>query len=240
MPINLSMSVKWFVQKSDAVEGPFSADEVKSRLNTGEFQLEHLVWGHGLDHWRPLQWWMESLPQLANAATTLEHVHEMWHYAYQGESHGPLPRADFLNKIKDVPNLGEIMVWTKGMKEWVPLFEFHDMLTEMGINRRQYPRADLAGKAVIKVDGITLIAQILTVSEGGFGLQLESGLNPGQVVTVELHSQSLSNTIHAKAECRYVSQGVAGMRFTQISVENKGAIIQFVRQSQTRFAIKAS
>ena len=41
-------------------------------------------------------------------------------------------------------------------------------------------------------------------------------------------------------ECRYISEGFAGIKFTNISMENKGAIIQFVKQGQSRFVLKAA
>ena len=46
--------------------------------------------------------------------------------------------------------------------------------------------------------------------------------------------------LHAKADVRYIHEGTAGFKFTHLSVETKGAIIQFIRQNQIRFAIKTA
>ena len=100
------------------------------------------------------------------------------------------------------------------MKEWVPLYEFHDLLTEVGMNKRQFPRAELSGKAVLENgNGTTLIAPLLSISEGGFGVALADGPVAGEVLTVELGKARRSgDPLHAKAELRYHGEGVMGIQ----------------------------
>ncbi len=233
------MVLNWFVQKNENVEGPISTDDVQTRLQTGQLSDKHMIWGRGLETWITLSHWQQELPHLATGGQ-VEVVQEMWHYASGGKSLGPFPKSLLVEELKNVENVGDVMIWTKGMKEWAPLFEFHDLLSAVGINKRQYPRADLTGRALIKTSGMTLIGKLLTLSEGGCGIAIEQGLVPGQAFTLEMQSPGFRDTLHAKAECRYVSEGIAGIRFTQISKETKSAIIQFVKQSQTRFVLKAA
>jgi hypothetical protein len=233
------MSLKWFVQKDDSVDGPLTTEDVQSRLADGHFTSMHMIWGKGLQAWIRLESWQQELPQLASGAPA-EITPELWHYAHNGKSHGPYPKNQLVEELKNAENLGEVMIWTKGMKEWAALFEFHDLLSAIGVNKRQFPRADVSGRAVIKTAESTLIGQLVTVSEGGCGIVVDQGLVPGQAFTLELQSPSFRDTIHAKAECRYVSEGLAGVRFTHLSSEAKGAIIQLVKQSQTRFVLKAA
>lgn len=232
------MSAKWFVQKEDLVDGPLTAEDVKARLAAGQFMAPHLIWGRGLDHWITLKAWNGD-PDLAIQSET-DSAPAVWHYANGGQSHGPLMRDELIHTLKDVESLGTVMLWTKGMKEWAPLFEFHDVLTEIGVNKRQFPRADLTGKAIMKGDGATLVAPLVSISEGGFGIQMDNGVVAGQVMSVELHSPAFREVLHAKAEMRYGGLGAIGMKFTYITPETKGAIIQFVRQSQVRFTLKAA
>ncbi len=233
------MSQKWFVQTPAQVEGPYSTDQVHAALKSGKLSVTHLIWGRGMDEWHKVDWWTKEVTRLTeNQAQTT--APEMWHYAYQNQSHGPMARATLIHELKETSAPGDVMVWTKGMNEWAPLYEFHDLLTEIGLSRRQFPRADLSGKAILKTNGSTLSAELMTISEGGFGVELDAGLVAGQVVTVELHSPAFREIVHARAECRYTSQGVVGLKFTHLSSEHKGAIIQYVRQSQTRFNLKAA
>ncbi|MGE0528846.1 MAG: PilZ domain-containing protein, partial [Bdellovibrionales bacterium] len=187
-----------------------------------------------------LQWWTRELPHLSSKFQSGPVSHEVWHYALHGKSHGPLTQEQLVSALRSLGSLGDVLLWTKGMKEWAPLFEFHDILSAVGVNKRQFPRAEVKGKALIKAGGATLVAPLTSISEGGFGIQLEAGLVPGELVTVEIQSPSFREPLQAKAECRYLNNGVVGMKFTKISLENKGAIVQFVRQNQTRFVLKAA
>lgn len=235
------MGLKWFVQKDEVVDGPVTTEDVQARLQAGQLSSHHMIWGKGLESWKRLEWWMHELPRLATS-THIELTPEMWHYALMGKSFGPFVKDAMIHELKACENLGEVMVWTKGMKEWAPLFEFHELLTAIGVNKRQFPRAELSGKCIIKTVESTLVGQLVSISEGGCGVHLQGGLVAGQIVTLELQSESFRDTLHAKAEVRYVSGGIVGLRFSNVSMETKGAIVQYVRlsQTQTRFVLKSA
>jgi hypothetical protein len=232
------MAWKWFVQKDDFIDGPFTTEEVQHRLSVGQLGKQHLIWAAGLDHWQNLQSWLQNLPTLG-MDSNIQPIMEAWHFAVNGQSKGPMTRSELVNQVKDL-GVGDVMVWTKGMKEWAPLYEFHDLLTEIGLNKRQFPRADLDGKAIIKGNGSTLIAPLLSISEGGFGVALENGVVQGENMNVEIQSPVFRESLHCKAEVRYVANHVVGFKFTAINVETKGAVIQFIKQSQNRFTIRAA
>ena len=44
----------WFYEKNGAQEGPVEAEEIRSRLNSGEFSVSTLIWREGLEEWMPL------------------------------------------------------------------------------------------------------------------------------------------------------------------------------------------
>lgn len=234
------MSAKWFISQNENVTGPYTTDEVKAKVQGTDVAPSDLIWGRGLSSWQSLRGWQTELPNMSAETVVIEPVAEAWHYALAGKSYGPYNRASLVDELKHVHQLGEVMLWTKGMKEWAHLFEFHDILTEIGVNKRQFPRADIEGKCVIKTDSQTLIAPVLTISEGGMGISLEAGLVPGQSCSVEIQSPSFRQEITAKADVRYASNGVVGLKFTNINSEAKGSIIQLVRQTTTRFVLKAA
>lgn len=240
------MAAKWFVSKSENVTGPYSSEQLQTHLSSATFSANDMVWGRGLEGWRTLNWWRNELPQLTSAnlgqdaSPNLPDVEEAWHYALSGKSYGPYLRLELIDHLKHVSDIAEVMLWTKGMKEWAPVFEFHDILSKVGVNKRIFPRAELKGKAIVKVDGATLLAPLLTISEGGLGLQLESGLVSGQNVEIELQSPSFASPLNMRAEVRYAADGVVGLRFLNLNSETKGAISTFVRQNHTRFNLKAA
>lgn len=236
------MALKWFVQSGEKVEGPFTTDDVEERLRAGHFTRNSLIWGPGSEAWQNMLAWQQGLAGMNND-TVINHnfapIEEQWHYATGGQSHGPMSRDELMVKLKQLSS-GEIMLWTKGMKEWAPLYEFHDLLSECGINKRQYPRADVNGKVVLKSNGTTMIAPLVSISEGGFGVAIDSGYVTGESITAEIQTQIFHEQLNVKAEVRYVGHGVIGFKFTQINSENKGAIIQYIKHQQTRFPIKAA
>jgi hypothetical protein len=237
------MTHAWFVLKDESMDGPLTTEEVQSRLKSGLVSSSWLIWGRGMPEWRALSWWVKELPNLEAKSVGEETVivsEEVWHYALGGKSHGPLKRSVLLNELRRAEPLGDVLLWTKGMKEWTPIYEFHDVLSELGVNKREFPRADLHGRAVIKTGASTLMAPLLTISEGGLGIQLDGGLVPGMVVDIEIHSPAFRDTLTARAETRYVSTGVVGLRFKSLNAETKGTILAFVRQNQTKFVLKAA
>lgn len=225
----------WFVDSSGQIEGPFSTEMVQSRLRAGAFQAGDRIWGRAMDEWRTLSWWQMSLNELSQHETRIANP-EVWHYAFGGATHGPLAWNDMLNNLKGVransmDQLVQVLVWTKGMKEWASIMEFHEILEAIGVNKRDSARAELNGKAVIKSLGNVYVTPLRHVGEGGFGCDTVPGLMSGEQVTVELQSDVFKSPVHAKAEVRYVTDRLTGLKFTQVNVEFRSVIVQYVRKS---------
>lgn len=231
---------QWFVLRDEEVSGPFSTDEVKGLATRGEIQDRDLIWGRRQSDWKPLAWWMVELPNLLNQNDEVRDT-RLWHYAVNGSSFGPFSRTDLVQKLKDVQLGPELLVWTKGMKAWAPLFEFSDLLDEVGVNKRQFPRADIDGLVNFKLGQQNISGHLVTISEGGFGATQMEGLSIGQIISVELVSDAFYESVHAKAEVRYVTEtGYVGFRFQSIPMEAKGKIVQYVRSSGRTFVRHAA
>ena len=52
---------KWYVGIRGRRQGPFSVEEIKSGLDTGEFDAQTLVFAQGMESWQPLA----QVPQLS-------------------------------------------------------------------------------------------------------------------------------------------------------------------------------
>ena len=166
---------------------------------------------------------------------------EAWHYALAGKSHGPFDRLQLIELLQTAEPLHEVVLWSKGMKEWAPIYEFHDILSDIGANKRSFPRADLDGKAVIKGDGDAVVGSLLTISEGGLGVRLERGVRAGQIVTVEIQSRAFTTPLTVRAEVRFAVAGIVGLRFSGMDADMKKIVNDYVEQSSsTRFTLKAA
>ncbi|NQY99603.1 MAG: DUF4339 domain-containing protein [Bdellovibrionales bacterium] len=224
---------KWFTFHNERIEGPFSTDELKQKVQLGSVSSEALVWGQAQSDWKPLSWWHSNLDELLSRLQN-NFDDRLWHYAMQGQSYGPMSRKQLVSELKKVtgdPN--SALIWTKGMPNWAPIHEFHDLMDEVGVNRRAYPRAPIEGKVIINLsESQTIIGQLKTISEGGFGALNVSGLVAGTEVAIEIQSESMP-TVHATAQVRYVSESqFAGFKFSQINREAISRIVSYVKGAE--------
>ena len=126
------------------------------------------------------------------------------------------------------------------MKAWAPIYEFTDLLDEIGMNKRQFPRSTIDGKVRVKLGTHEIEGQLLMISEGGFGADQLENISIGQTLQVELVSDAFYEPIPVKVDVRYITEaGYVGFRFQNLSMENRSAIIQYVRSS-TKTAIRAA
>ena len=221
----------WFICQNEVVHGPYSTEHVRSQLSSGLLTLDATVWARGQKEWLTLSAWSKQ-SFVEDNSSDKSRPEQMWHYAIQGQSKGPMTRAQLVNEIKSIQQKDEILVWTKGMKSWADLFEFHDLLDEMGLNRREHPRASIEGQAVLKTeDGHSIIARLRTISPGGAGVdQILENLSIGQTVTIEIRSSILGEAMTSKATVQYMTDSsFVGLKFAGLSMENKARILQYVR-----------
>lgn len=221
---------RWFLSVEEDVSGPFSTDEVKAKMARG-LPEACLIWGRAQEDWRSLDWWERELPKLMEG-NPHHPENRKWHFAHEGQSHGPMSRADLIEGLGKVESFQGVMLWTKGMKGWAPVYEFHDVMDEVGVNRREHPRARIQGSITLQQDELVTIAQLHTVSEGGLGVTGLHGVSAGQEIQMEIKSPSLTESIHAKAEVRYTTEsGYTGFQFIQISTESKAILIDYIRHT---------
>ena len=231
--------IKWFVSHNEDVSGPFSTEKVKDLSESGRFRPDFLIWSCAQPQWSPLQQWKEKLPQiLKDYEVSIQKQLQPWYYTYEGNPYGPMPKEQLIEQVSQVKNKQEIVLWTEGMSSWRTIFEFNDILTEVGVNRRAHPRADIDGQATIKVDGQTHVAQLRTISPGGCGLTHTTNLSVGQRMHIEVQSQHFFTPIKATAEVRYISKsGFVGIKFEQIHMESQSAIIEYIKNLEFQNAV---
>ena len=220
---------KWFICQNKDVEGPFGTEELEQRLESGGLDDNSLIWGSPQSEWTRPSKWRQSLPELLkHIQPTKEEQH--WHYVFNEISYGPFRREELVERIKDNERKSEIFVWTNGMASWTPLFECPELMEAIGISRRLHPRASIEGAVHVEVHGEDKIGQLRTISAGGCGILGVKGLDVGQVVHISMHSNHFFKNLNAKAEVRYITdKGFVGLKFDSINMEEKAAIINYVK-----------
>ncbi len=225
---------KWFVCQNELVQGPYSTEEIKQKSQSGELGPEHLIWGKPQEEWRTVAWWQENLTQLLERVHVTENE-QVWHYLFNEQSHGPMSRQELIEDVSKLEQKAEVFVWTKGMKSWVAIFECLDLMDDAGVSRRKHPRADIQASVIVTLGEQDYIGSLKTVSAAGCGIQGVKNIKPGQIIDLTLKSEHFHKPINAKAEVRYISDtGFAGLQFVTINMEEKAAIIDYVRESILR------
>lgn len=230
----------WFICENDKVRGPFSSDELKAMAANGTVTLDSLIWGRSQTEWIVINKWLKEVLPTAQDQNDVN-TKQMWHYAVGGDSKGPMNRIELIAELKSLRTKDEVLLWTKGMKAWADLYEFHDILDELGMNKREHERAQISGQVIFKIGNVDHIGQLRTISSGGFGCNdLKTSLAIGQVVTLTIQSDQLNLKIMTKATVQYVSDsGFYGFKFNSISMESRTVIMEYIRREKINFASAA-
>lgn len=223
--------MSWFISASEQSEGPFSTEEVKSFIDGGKVPLDSLIWGRGMEKWISLTQWAKGNYA---ARTKKPSTQPMWHYAREGVSKGPMTRAELMLELSNIREKDLILVWTKGMKAWADLFEFPDMVEELGLNRREHPRAPIKGSVMLRTSNGATLCQLRTISSGGIGASgAPKELKIGDLVQLDISAVDLGDTIAVKARVQYTTElGYVGIKFEGISQEAKAKILEYINHSR--------
>lgn len=222
--------VQWFISHQEETFGPLLAEEVVDMISEGTLPPTALVWGAPLEGWKPFGWWKANLDSILERATK-KPDRRLWHYALNGDTFGPLERSELIEKLQVLDgDANDALIWTKGMKTWAPIYEFHDIMDEVGVNRRHFPRAPVQGKVVLHHGEDVFNGNLISISEGGFGVShFPYDLSPGLSVKVEIKCDQLGGSIYAIAQLRYLDDNSIGFKFTNINQESLSQIITYVK-----------
>ncbi len=219
----------WFTFENDTVEGPFETEVLLEKVNMGSVGPTCLIWGPLQEDWRSAKWWQENLQDLLNSKKQPKND-KLWHFVINNTSQGPVKRAELIEIIKSTEDKSDILVWTNGMADWMPLFSIPDLANDSGVSRRKHPRCDIDGQVIINYKDQNSIGQLLSISPGGCGLLTPIDFPLGEVLQLTIRSNKLAKEFKLSAELRYISpRGHAGLMFTAINSEEKALIVDYIR-----------
>lgn len=225
--------MKWFVTQNESVKGPWSAEEVTNWLNAHSNHENLFIFRRGLTEWLTPKAFLDGdLGEEAGEESTQVIAEDvLWHYAHEGVSHGPMPRQELVQQLSRIKNNSTAVLWTRGMKAWVPVYEFSDIMDDIGINRRQYPRIPLTGTVKIQLEQQTFEGSGQTLSENGFGALMAMPLEPGTLITFEINSPYLNGTLRGRAEVRYVAESLlTGFKFHLLDATTRSTLAEILKQ----------
>jgi hypothetical protein len=221
---------KWFLLIDGQVSGPFTKEEVDSRLTLGS---NPLIWGRGQTEWVPSDRWNQVLRDhdSANRKNRNAGLDRMWKIRVAGQELRSMNHDQMIDFLRTQKDYGEIQIWTEGYTEWKDIYQIHKIMDELGVSRRQHPRVPIMGTLACEGATGSLTARILSISEGGLGVTEAPEVKIGEKFKTILKSPNLYTPIHSTAEVVYVGQdGYAGLKFISLHPESKSAIIEYVKK----------
>lgn len=228
------MKKLWFVLDNQIVSGPFTSDEIYEGYRTGHFHTDAQVWWKGQRFWIPVSQWMTELPNIMQALES-KSTPKNWYYSFDGQSYGPMSKPELVNEIKKYSDYSRLQINHNGSEDWHKLFEFQELLSELGMNRRQHYRAPILGEVSILRHQDKFVGRAASISVGGIGVIGVSQLTKGEEVQMVVRSSLLASPIRTHAIVASVDEsGFVGFQFTSINSESKAIISDYVKQFEAQ------
>jgi len=218
----------WFIAQGQNVRGPFSTEEIEQYVASGQLTTSSLIWWKGESTWHSIANWKTALPHIIKSLEPQEE--KEWFIQHGAEHWGPVTKSEVLKTLENAFDPTIFRLWKVGMEKWQSVYHFEDFCVLLGIQKRSYTRVPMIGSATIQTSYDTIVANTVTLSQGGFGIQ-KTPLSAGEIVRVMIKSPVLTVPIHSNAEVRYSSaDGYTGLRFENLTAEAQAAIVDYVKK----------
>ncbi|WP_413293966.1 PilZ domain-containing protein [Bdellovibrio sp. HCB185ZH] len=227
------MSKIWFILNEGQVTGPFEPEEVESQVASFK---EPLVWGRGQGEWDTPAKWRTKIKDLP-PSTPAGDQSKVWMTRIEGKiNKEPMKYADMIVALKKLTDLSQVDISTDGGKTWKEVYALQQVVDDLGISRRSHPRVPIVGTLEFEPSETAppLKCRVISISEGGLGINDAEGLQIGQKFFATLTSPNLYQTITTTCEVVYMgNDGYAGLRFVGLPEEFKSSVIEYVRKFAT-------
>ena len=222
---------RWFILLDGQVTGPFADPDIETRLQ--ENPKEALIWGRGQSEWMvPEKWRITMKAILAQGALERDSA-RLWKMRVDHKELTPMTMDELVEQLKDYSDMSPVRIWTEGFDDWKEVFQVQKVMEELGVSRRSHPRVPIMGSLKTEASVGPVNAKVISISEGGIGVNNATGLQIGEKINAILSSPNLFIPINANLEVVYVgANGYAGLRFLALPSEGRTAIVDYVKKFQ--------
>jgi hypothetical protein len=221
---------RWFLLQEGQVTGPYGDQEIQKRVDDAKAPL---VWGRGQSEWLTPDRWRTTLKALIDEQALEQQKSRQWKMRVNNKELTPMTLDELIEQLKDYTDLSPVRIWTDGFDDWKEVFQVRKIMDELGISRRSHPRVPMMGHLKAMAEFGELNAKIISISEGGVGVNSAKGVQIGEKFSTVLDSPNLFMNITCIMEVVYVgADGYAGMRFLGLPSEARSAIIEYVKKFQ--------
>lgn len=221
---------RWFLLLEGQVTGPYGDQEIENRIDNANGPL---IWGRGQSEWLAPDKWRLAMKALIAQQAIEQQQSRLWKMRVDDKELTPMSLEELIEHLKDYTDLSPVRIWTDGFDDWKEVFQVRKVMDELGISRRNHPRVPIMGSLTGTASFGELNAKIISISEGGVGVNSAKGVQIGEQFRAAITSPNLFLQINSNVEVVYVgADGYAGMRFLGLPSEAKSAIIEYVKKFQ--------
>lgn len=221
---------RWFLLVDGQVTGPYDDLDTENRIDKAK---DLLIWGRGQTEWLVPDKWRISLKTLVEEQTAEQKNSRQWKMRVNQKELSPMNFDELLENLKDYEDLSPVRVWTEGLDDWKEVFQVRQITEELGVSRRKHPRVPVMGTIQGTAGFGELNAKIISISEGGLGINGAQNLQIGEKFSAKLASPNLFIDSVCEVEAVYVgTEGYAGLRFLGLPSEVKSIVIDYVKKFQ--------
>lgn len=227
------MEKVWFLYIQNTVFGPFTTDEVKSRLSQGVPE-NSFAWWKGQTEWIPAADFEQVLPRFLDSQNDQKNNQIMWNFKKEGETFGPFELLELVDILRNqMAFLDNILIKSNFDEEWKKVFLWQEITDLLGISRRINDRVPLMGTVKVTAgDNVFSTGRTTSVSVGGIGIKdVNIETRMGQKLLLEIKSPDLTDIVRVQAEIRYIAKdGMLGVVFENPSAEAQSVIIDYIKK----------
>lgn len=222
----------WFILTEGKVTGPCDQEEIESLLTTAK---EPQIWGRGQSEWMTASRWRQALKEGPYSSALAPEAPGLWKIRIGGKEEKPCLYTDLIKYLKTLSDLDSVDVSPHGAtNNWKEVFAYPQIVEELGITRRNFARVPLIGTLTCENDEGEFTCRVISISEGGLGVNDAKNFQIGQQFKATLQSANLFVTIPTTCEVVYVGgDGYAGLRFVGLPTEYKSSIVEYVNKFAT-------
>ncbi|AHZ84491.1 PilZ domain-containing protein [Bdellovibrio bacteriovorus] len=218
----------WFVLTDGQVNGPFDVQEVESRVASAK---EAQIWGRGQSEWMTPTKWRQAVKDSSQVAVAANEPEGLWKVRVEGKDHPPMKYSALISFLKGMTDYSTVDVCSDNSNVWKEIYSIPRIVDDLGISRRSHPRVPMVGTLACESPKGEFSCRVISISEGGLGVNDAQNLQIGERFKGTLTSPNLFVTINTTCEVVYVgNDGYAGLRFVGLPEEFKSSIIEYVRK----------
>jgi hypothetical protein len=235
LPILGEMDKCWFLLLNENISGPFAPEEIKSRVSAAGPGAQCLVWTKGQKQWLPAAYWEQNLDKIVSELPKPAHKTEEWYVGHNDHTIGPVSQVEIIKYLRGVDSFewDAIRIWKSGQQNWNKIFQYPDILEEIGGSRRMYVRVPLNAMVVVNHEGEEQIGKATSISLGGMGIVGLKEMKIGHTLKLTIKADEFGQPVYVAAHVRYITpDGETGCQFQSLNMEFQARIQDYIKKFQ--------